>query len=187
MESSIKDVDTRIAKGWAAINKLKIIWKSNLPKTLKRNFFRATVESILLYGATTWTLTNKMEKGLDGTYTSMLTAALNIDWRQHPTIKQFYGNLPRISNSLRERRLGLAGHLWRNQNELASDVLLWKPTHGKSSVERQAKTFIDQLSDDTGCCNEDLSTLMEDRDKWKSIITKKFEKIPQDDDDDDDV
>ena len=40
-----KDLDVTIAKGWAALNKLKDIWKSKLNKDLKIKFFRATVES----------------------------------------------------------------------------------------------------------------------------------------------
>ena len=67
-QSSEKDINnTRIAKSWAALNKLTCIWKSNLPANLKRNFFKAVVESVLLYGSTTWTLTKAMETTLDGT------------------------------------------------------------------------------------------------------------------------
>ena len=33
---------------------------------IKRSFFQAAVVSILLYGCTTWTLTKRMEKKLDG-------------------------------------------------------------------------------------------------------------------------
>ena len=36
---------------------------------MKRSFFQAAVTSILLYGCTTWTLTRRLEKKLDGNYT----------------------------------------------------------------------------------------------------------------------
>ena len=75
----------RIAKAWAALNKMDVVWKSDLTNDLKRSFFRATVESIMMYGATTWTLTKSLESKLDGTYTRMLRAVLYISWRQHPT------------------------------------------------------------------------------------------------------
>lgn len=32
---------------WGVLNEINKIWKSNLPDKMKRNFFRATVESIL--------------------------------------------------------------------------------------------------------------------------------------------
>ena len=44
---------------------------------MKRSFFQAAVVSILLYGCTTWTLTKRLEKKLDGNYTRMLRAILN--------------------------------------------------------------------------------------------------------------
>ncbi len=37
---------------------------------MKRSFFQAAVVSILLYGCTTWTLTKRLEKKLDGNDTS---------------------------------------------------------------------------------------------------------------------
>ena len=70
--STEKDIDTRLTKAWTAINRLSIIWKSDLTDKMKRSFFQAAVTSILLYGCTTWTLTKRLEKKLDGNYTRML-------------------------------------------------------------------------------------------------------------------
>ena len=81
IESTDKEIKIRTAKSWAALDKLSSIWKSPLCTTLKRNFFRAVVESVLLYGSEAWTLTKKHEKKLDGTYTRMLRAILNISWK----------------------------------------------------------------------------------------------------------
>ena len=172
VQSSEKDMTIRITKAWAALNKLTSIWKSNLPDDLKRSFFRAVVESVLLYGSTTWTLTKAMENRLDGTYTRMLRAVLNIHWKKHPTLNQLYDKLPRISQVLRERRLRLAGHSWRSKNELVSDVLLWTPPHGKRGIGRPEKTYVDQLADDAGCSIEDLPCLMEDREMWRDIVKR---------------
>ena len=85
VSSTEKDIDTRLTKAWAAIDRLSIIWKSDLTDKMKRSFFQAAVVSILLYGYTTWTLTKRLEKKLDGNYTRMLRAILNKSWRQHPT------------------------------------------------------------------------------------------------------
>ena len=57
VESTEKDIETRITKAWIAMNRLSIIWKSDLTDKMKRSFFQAAVTSILLYGSTTWTLT----------------------------------------------------------------------------------------------------------------------------------
>ena len=85
VESNEKDTETGLTKAWTAINRLSIIWKSDLTDKMKRSFFQAAVTSILLYGCTTWTLTKRLEKKLDGNYTRMLRAILNKSWRHHPT------------------------------------------------------------------------------------------------------
>ena len=66
--STEHDINFRIGKAWSALNQLTNIWKSRLSKNLKRNFFRATVESVIVYGAITWTLKSTLEKKIDGTH-----------------------------------------------------------------------------------------------------------------------
>ena len=100
ISSTEKDIDTRLTKAWTAIDRLSIIWKSNLTDKMKCSFFQAVVVSILLYGCTTWTLTKQLEKKLDGNYTRMLRAILNKSWRQHPTRHQLYGHLPPITKTI---------------------------------------------------------------------------------------
>ena len=137
---------------------------------MKLGFFQAAVVSILLYGCTTWTLTKRLEKKLDGNYTRMLGAILNKSWRQHPTRHQLYGHLPPITKTIQVRRTGHAGHCWRSREELISDVLLWTPTHGRAKAGRPAPTDIQQLCEDTECCPEDLPEAMNDREKWPESV-----------------
>ena len=94
---------------------------------MKRSYFRSTVVSILLYGCTTWTLTKRLEKKLDGNYTRMLREILNKCWRQHPTKHQLYAHRPPITKTIHVRRARHAGYCWRSKDELISDVLLWTP------------------------------------------------------------
>ena len=58
VSSTEKDIDTQLTKAWTAIDRLSIICKSDLTDKMKRSFFQVAVVSILLYGCTTWTLTN---------------------------------------------------------------------------------------------------------------------------------
>ena len=155
---------------WTAINRLSIIWKSDLTDKMKRSFFQAAVTSILLYGCTTWTLTKRLEKKLDGNYTRMLRAILNKSWQQHPTRHQLYGHLPPITKTIQVRRTRHAGHCWRSRDELIRDVVLWIPTHGRAKAGRPARTYIQQLCEDTGCCPEDLPRAMNDREEWRERV-----------------
>ena len=84
VSSTEKDNDTRLTKAWTAIDRLSIIWKSDLTDKMKRSFFQAVVVLILLYGCTTWILTKRLKQKLDGNYTRMLRAILNKSWQQHP-------------------------------------------------------------------------------------------------------
>ena len=122
VSSTEKDIDTRVTKAWTAIDRLSIIWKSDLTDKMKRSFFQAAVVSILLYGCTTWTLTKRLEKKLDGNYTRMLRAILNKSWRQHPSRHQLYGHLPPITKTIQVRRTRHAGHCWRSRDEL---TVMW--------------------------------------------------------------
>ena len=138
----VQNIDTRLTKAWTAIDKLSIIWKSDQTDEMKRSFFQAAVVSILLYGCTTWTLTKRLEKKLDGNYTRMLRAILNKSWQQHPTRHQLYGHLPSITKTIQARRTRHAAHCWRSRDELISDVLLWTPTYGRAKTGRPAWTYI---------------------------------------------
>ena len=157
VSSTENDIDTRLTK-------------SDLTDEMKRSFFQAAVVSILLYGCTTWTLTKRLEKKLDGNYTRMLRAILNKSWRQHPTRGQLYGHLPPITKTIQVRRARHAGHCWRSKDELVSDVLLWTPTYGQAKAGRPARTYIQQLCEDTGCNPEDLPEAMNDREKWREMV-----------------
>ena len=167
MSHQSKDIDTWLTKAWTAIDKLSIIWRSDLTDKMKRSFFQAAVVSILRYGCTTWTLTKRLEKKLDGNYTRMLQAILNKSWRQHPTRHQLYGHLPPITKPIQVRRTRHAGHCWRSRDELISDVLLWTPTYGREKAGQPARTYIQQLYEDTVCSSEDLPEAMNDREMWR--------------------
>ena len=178
VSSTETDIDTRLAKAWTAIDRLSVIWKSDLTDKMKVSFYLAAVVSILLYGCTTQTLTKQMEKRLDGNYTRMLRAILNKSWSFHPTKQQLYGHLPPITKTTKIRRTRHAEHCWRSRDELRSDVLQWTPSHGRAKAGRPARTYnssapirdvalrtyrkqwtIVQILDETDCISHSTNTL----------------------------
>ena len=88
--------------------RLRVIWLCVIRLT---SYFFPTI-------CTTWTITKRLEKKLDGNYTRILRAILNKSWWQHPTRHRLYGHLPPITKTIQVRRTRHAGHCWR------SDVLL---------------------------------------------------------------
>ena len=51
-----------------------------------------------------------------------------------------------------------------------SMLLLWIPTHGRAKAGRPARTYIQQLCEDTGYCPEDLPRAMNDREEWRKRV-----------------
>ena len=141
-----------------------------LTDKMKHSFFQAAIVSILLYGCTTWLLTKRMEKGLDGNYTRKLEVILNKSWWQHPTKKQLYGQLPPTTKTLPARWTGHVGHCWRSRDELISDILLWTPSHGRSQAGWPARTYIQQLCTNIRRSLEELLEAMDNRERWRKRV-----------------
>ena len=168
LSSSEKDFKVRKGMAWSACNKMHNIWSSQLSRELKINIFRATVEPILLYGSETWTLTRKVEKHLDGTYTRLLMRVQNLSWRDHHTLNDIYGKLPRVTTTVQFRRAQFAGHCFRADKEIVSSLVLWNPTPRMGRGRRLS--FPDVISRDTGVHKEDLNVAMQDRERWREIV-----------------
>ena len=165
---SDEDFNARKGMAWSACNDLHKIWTSKLSSKIKIKIFRVTIEPILLYGSETWTLSVALEKRLDGCYTRLLMRVKNLSWRNHPTLKEIYGNLSPASSLVRQRRTQFAGHCQRATNEVISSLILWKPhADGK---KRRKLTFPDVISRDTGIPLQDLKEAMEDQEVWRSFV-----------------
>ena len=67
-------------------------------------------------------------------------------------------------------------------------MLLWTPSYGQSKAGRPARTFIQQLCDDTGLHPEDPEDhpkVMNDRETWRERVRMSVLAARHDDDDDD--
>ena len=165
---SKKDFLTRKGQAWSACNKLHNIWQSSIAKSTKLSFFRTCVESILLYGAETWTMKKELQDRLDGTYTRLLMRVQNISWREHKTKEQIYGDIPPISDTVAQRRVRLAGHCYRAKDQVISDVICWRlpcPNRG-----RRPLNYIDVIGRDTQYEIEDLPNIMRDKEYWRGVV-----------------
>ena len=185
VSSTENDIDTRLTKAWTAIDRLSIIWKSDLSDEMKRSFFQAAVVSILLYGCTTWTLTKRLEKKLDGNYTRMLRAILNKSWRQHPTRRQLYGHLPPITKTIQVRRARHAG-----EAKTSSLVTYY---YGPPHMAKQKQDDQPELTYSSYVRTQDVTqktcrsrwTIGKSCERW-SRISVLATRLDDDDDDDDD-
>ena len=145
------------------------VWSSKLSKRIKIQLFRATTETILLYGSSTWTLTKQEEKALDGTYTRMLRKVLNIGWNEKISNITLYGSLSKITNTIKSRRLKLAGHVFRDKTSPAHLTVTWMPSHGYANRGKPKTTFVDTLLTDTSSSTiPEFKTIMSETKLWIS-------------------
>ena len=171
--NSFHDFKIRKALAWSAMNKLERIWKSNLHNSLKIKFFRACVESILLYNSETWTITQAMTNSINGLYTKLLRRAKNVSWRDHVSNQELYGNLPSLSSTIRQRRLRFAGHCFRAENQPITKLLLWTPTKEKKGRGAGIKTYPKMIKEDTGLTSEqEIKGLMTERTLWRKRVER---------------
>ena len=142
---------------------------------LKKGFFLATVESILLYGCESWAMSEQQEKSLNGTYTRMLRKALNVHWSTHMTNDQLYGKLPAVCDKIASRRLQLAGHCHRRTELSTQKLVLWQPTHGHKGKGRPRTDYVETLKRVTGATSvSELATLMSSREVWRSHVRSRL-------------
>ena len=88
-----------------------------------------------------------------------------------------------VTITIQIRRTKNVRHGWISKDELISNVLLWTPSHGRASVGRPARTYLQQLSKNTGCRLEDLPGAMDDRDERQERKSGKSVLAAQPDDD----
>ena len=56
---------------------------------------------------------------------------------------------PKATDTVRQNRLKLAGHYYRHAEEAAHNLVLWTSNHDKRGQGWPARTFVQQLRDET--------------------------------------
>lgn len=111
-----------------------------------------------------------MERKLDGTYTKLLRKTVNVSWFDKVKNVDLYGDMEAVSENIKRRRLGFAGHCARHVETTANISLFWSPKHWKRSAGRPKMRYLDQIKRDTGIADKaDLQKSMVDRNVWRMV------------------
>ena len=90
--------------------------------------------------------------------------ALEVPWYLRVTNSEVYGRLSRVTETIRGRRLRLAGYV---EELIVRDLLFWDPTHGSRGRGYPKMTYVDVLRKDTGLKSQaDIQRLIQDRVFW---------------------
>ena len=87
-------------------------------------------------------LDSKLRKRIDGCYTLLLRMAQNISWKSKTSNVKLYNESPKATDIISDKFLNLAGDCIRHKEEMAHNLIIWKPTRGKRRRGRQQFTFI---------------------------------------------
>ena len=113
-----------------------------------------------------------MEIKIDGLYTKLLRRALNISWKDHVSNKELYGGIPRLSSTIRKRRLRFAGHCSRAENQPVTNLLLWSPSQGKRGQGAGIQTYPKLIKKDCNLTSDrEIQGLMADRYLWRQRVS----------------
>ena len=133
VSSTETHINTRLSNTWNAIDKLSVIWKSDLADNMKFSFFSSSGR----VDTAVWMHYMDINKTLREISWRQLhkNAASNTEksWKLYPTKQQLYGHLQTITKTIKIRR---TRHCWRRRDEPISDVLLWTPSHGRAKAGR---------------------------------------------------
>ena len=66
----------------------------------------------------------------------MLRMVLVVSWRDRISNDILYGNLPKLSDKIKSRRLKLGGHCIRHPELLACDLVTWEPEAQRGEAKR---------------------------------------------------
>ena len=87
----------------------------------------------------------------------------NISWKDQVTNKELYGNADKVTNTIKNQRLSLSGHVFHDETSPAQKMITWIPSHGQATRGRPTTTHVNTLLRDTGMENvKDLESCMED-------------------------
>ena len=117
------NVNLPIEKAWIAFGRLSITWKSEVSDRIKWYFFQIVAMLGLLYGCTTWTLTNRFEKKSHG---NCLLFGMH-HWSSNPQnnncLATYFPSL-KLSKKEEQDMLHTAGLVWTNSKATITYGLL---------------------------------------------------------------
>ena len=140
---------------------LNSIWRSDMNRRLKVNFFKAAVESILLYGSECWTLTKEEEHRSDGCYTRLLRHASASRGAIMSPTKNYTETYRRSVMWCGDGDSSLRATVHAQMNSLQMQCYGNRMETGIGDVP-----LTRLLEKDTGLCTQELRTAMLSRTNW---------------------
>jgi ribonuclease HI len=161
----------RIQLGWAAVRKFRPIWNLSVHSSVKMRFFDALVLTVLSYGCSTWSLTEKRAREIDVVVNLMRRVVLGVD-RMTPNVALRF-NTRKFSTMQKEQRMSTIGHLLRGDTGY-SDIIQWSP----QGEDHRHKVLSERCAKDAGAeTPQDLIDLAHNRTMWRRRTEQLVEQL----------
>ena len=123
-----EDVNRRKDLSTVAMNKMFNIWirKDRIKLKTRVKLYKALVKSVLLYNSSTWGITKAEEESLNAFHRKQLRRVLGVHCPTKITNKSLYKktNEKPISDTMREARWMLFGHILRRNSNIPANVAM---------------------------------------------------------------
>ena len=169
-----RSVSARVAMAWSKWREISgLLCNKRIPLRSRSNVYDACVRSVMLYGAETWPLTQRLERVIVSTDRRMLRYMAGVRLQDHTMSEEVARRcgLRQISDVMRERRLRWYGHVKRRDEGEALAIARDWTVEGRRPRGRPRKTWIDNVKDDMRALNL-TDDMTEDRQVWRSAIAR---------------
>jgi hypothetical protein len=167
------EIEKRISEGRKVIGMLNaVLWSKTVLHKTKKLMYQALVQSILLYGAETWSLNTKQANKLLATETEFWRRSARKSRKEkvrNVTIREVMEVRKNILEVIEEKRLRWFVHVKRMPgNRLPLKVLEWEP-EGTRRRGRPKERWTDGVR--RSMTNHGLKEeVTRDRDRWRNLV-----------------
>jgi len=142
--------------------------------------YRTTILPVVFYGCGNWSPTLRQEHRLRVFENRVLRRIFGpkrdeVTGERRKLHNEELNDLyfsPNIVRVVKSRRMGWAGHLARRgETRGIYRVLVGKP-EGKRPLGRPRRRWEDSIKEEVGCGGGDLLELVQDRDRWRALVTE---------------
>ena len=164
----------RLAAAWSKWREIAgLLCNKRIPLRSRSRVYDACIRSVMLYGAETWPLTQRLERSIVSCDRRMLRYMAGVRLQDHVPSLEVANRceLQQISDVLRRRRLGWYGHVRRREEgEALATIRNWT-VEGRRPRGRPRKTWLDNVKEDMRLLDITDDTAL-DRETWRIAIAR---------------
>ena len=129
-------------------NENKILFKSNIPNSLKKKLHNQCIIPAMTYACETWNMTKAMERKLAATQRKMERSMLGVKWDDMKTNEWIRDQtkVKDVIETVKEKKWKWAGHVARMKDRRWTvEITDWRPMDGKRGKGRPKKRWRDEM------------------------------------------